>query len=257
MQLIVEAAKEQEVFQMVRINGNYPAADYYNNAAKNEVKGGSGTNSKKTNSAGNIPQTHTSGLSSKAQEYLDKLNKSYDNMEFFVADFDKGDTAEEVLSRSTKEVSIILSSEELEKMASDEKYEQKCMKNVQGALRMSEQINREFGFESAYGKNKEESTISKIAVSFNSDGTTSIFAELEKSSSAQRDRIEKAREDRRAEKREQEKKVVREKRDAHTKHTVVEASSVEELMKKIAAVDWNTVKFDDRTESGSRFDFSI
>ena len=250
---------------MVRISGNYPAADYYNNVGKNEVKNNPGTNSKKANDAENTSSSSASRLSSKAQAYLEKLNKSYGNMEFLVADFDKGDTAEEVLGRSTKEFSVILSSEELEKMASDKKYEQKYMENVQGALRMSEQINREFGYESAYGKKAEESTLSRIAFSFNSDGTTSIFAELEKSSNAQRERIEKAREDRRAEKREQEKRVIQDrqeeraegKRNAHAKHTVVEANSVEELMKKIAQVDWNTVKYDDRLESGNRFDFSI
>ncbi len=250
---------------MVRIGGNYPAADYYNNAGKNEVKSERGTNSKKANDVRNTSSSYASGLSSKAQAYLEKLNKSYDNMEFLVADFDKGDKAEDVLGRSTKEVSVILSSEELEKMASDEKYEQKYMKNIQEALRMSEQINREFGFESAYGKKAGESTLSKIAISFNSDGTTSIFAELEKSSNAQREHLEKTRENRRAEKREQEKKAIKgrqkeraeEKRDAHAKHTVVGAHSVEELMEKIAQVDWNTVRYDDRMESGNRFDFSI
>lgn len=182
-----------------------------------------------------------------------------------MADFDKGDTAEDVLSRSSKEVTVILSSEELERMASDEKYEQKYMKNVQGALRMSEQINREFGFESAYGKKAGESTLSKIAISYHSDGTASIFAGLEKSSAAQKKRIEEARENHRAQKREQEEKEIKDRQDdkvaeksnAHTKRTVVEARSVEELMKKIAAVDWNTVKYDDRMDSGSRFDLGI
>ena len=110
---------------MVRISGNYPAADYYNNVGKNEVKNNPGTNSKKANDAENTSSSSASRLSSKAQAYLEKLNKSYGNMEFLVADFDKGDTAEEVLGRSTKEFSVILSSEELEKMASDKKYEQK------------------------------------------------------------------------------------------------------------------------------------
>ncbi len=250
---------------MVKIGGNYPTADYYNNVGKNEVKSEPGTNSKKANDVENTSSSYASGLSSKAQAYLEKLNKLYDNMEFFVADFDKGDTAKDVLSRSTKEVSVILSSEELERMASDKKYEQKYMKNVRGALRMSERINREFGFKSAHDKKAGESTLSKIAFSFNSDGTTSIFAELEKSSNAQRERIEKARENRGAKKREQEKKVIKDrqeertdgKRDAHAMHTVVEAHSVEELMKKIAQVDWNTVRYDDRLESGNRFDFSI
>ena len=51
-----------------------------------------------------------------------------------VADFDKGDNAKDILSRGTKEVSVIFSSSELEKMASDEKYEKEYMERVQGAL---------------------------------------------------------------------------------------------------------------------------
>ena len=51
-----------------------------------------------------------------------------------VADFDKGDNAKDILSRGTKEVSVIFSSSELEKMASGEKYEKEYMERIQGAL---------------------------------------------------------------------------------------------------------------------------
>ncbi len=78
-------------------------------------------------------------LFSKAQAYLDKLNKSYDNMEFLV--YSSGKDAKEVLSHSTKEVSVMPFHEEIEKMTSDEKYAAEKMKGVQGVLRMSEQIN--------------------------------------------------------------------------------------------------------------------
>ena len=122
------------------------------------------------------------GLSKGAQALLEKLRKSYSDMDFMVADFDKGDNAKDILLRGTKEVSVIFSSSELEKMASDEKYEKEYMERVQGALRMSEQINREFGFTSAFGEKSGNSEINKIGISFNSDGTTSFFAELEKSS---------------------------------------------------------------------------
>ena len=128
-----------------------------------------------------------SGLSKRAQALLEKLRKSYSDMDFMVADFDKGDNAKDILSRGTKEVSVIFSSSELEKMASDEKYEKEYMERVQGALRMSEQINREFGFTSAFGEKSGNSEINKIGISFNPDGTTSFFAELEKSSARQRE----------------------------------------------------------------------
>ena len=211
-------------------------------------------------------------LSSKAQAYLDKLNKSYDNMEFLVYNF--GKDAKEVLSHSTKEVSVMLSREEIEKMASDEKYAAEKMKGVQGALRMSEQINREFGYTSAFGKKGEnaDTRINKIAISFNDYGSTNIFAELVKSGRKQREQLEEARAEKRAQKKAEDKqaqKKQREKRleekasdrysktNADTKRTIVEAGSVDELMKKIAAVDWNEIRAEGSAESGGKFDFSI
>lgn len=217
--------------------------------------------SKETTQTGSIGEA---GLSKKAQSLLEKLRKTYNDMDFMVADFDKGDNAKEILSHGTKEVSVIFSSSELEKMASDEKYEQEYMNRVQGALRMSEQINREFGFMSAFGEKSGNSEISKIGISFNSDGTTSYFAELEKSSAKQRERIEAARENKRAAKKEQEKKAEREKlenrylwEDTGIKRMTVQADGVEELLEKIKGVDWDSVKTEKQPQSGGRFDFTI
>lgn len=200
------------------------------------------------------------GLSKGAQALLEKLRKSYSDMDFMVADFDKGDNAKDILSRGTKEVSVIFSSSELEKMASDEKYEKEYMERVQGALRMSEQINREFGFTSAFGEKSGNSEINKIGISFNSDGTTSFFAELEKSSARQREHIEKAREEKRAARKEQEKERLENRylrEDTGVKRTVIQAGSMEELLEKIRSVDWDSVKAENRPQSGGRFDYTI
>ena len=191
---------------------------------------------------------------------MEKLRKSYSDMDFMVADFDKGDNAKDILSRGTKEVSVIFSSSELEKMASDEKYEKEYMERVQGALRMSEQINREFGFTSAFGEKSGNSEINKIGISFNSDGTTSFFAELEKSSARQREHIEKVREEKRAARKEQEKERLENRylrEDTGVKRTVIQAGSMEELLEKIRSVDWNSVKAENRPQSGGRFDYTI
>lgn len=205
--------------------------------------------------------TSQTQLSSKAQELLEKLRKTYSNMDFMVADFDKGDDAKEILSRGTKEFSVVFSSEELEKMASDEKYLQEKLQGVEGAVRMSEQINEQFGFESAFGKTTNNSEITKIGISFNDDGTTTFFAELEKSSAKQRERIEKAREENLAERKAEEKKAERERQSnrwnsTDTKRTTVQADSLEELLEKVNAIDWSKVNREEKSE-GNRFDFSI
>ena len=228
----------------------------------------SATNSKKqtaeSKASAQTGSIGEAGLSKGAQALLEKLRKSYGDMDFMVADFDKGDNAKEILSRGTKEVSVIFSSSELEKMASDEKYEKEYMERVQGALRMSEQINREFGFTLAFGEKSGSSEINRIGISFNSDGTTSFFAELEKSSTRQREHIEKAREEKRGERKEQEKKAEKERlenrylrEDAGVKRTTVQADSMEELLEKIRGVDWDSVKAENRPQSGGRFDFTI
>lgn len=204
-------------------------------------------------------------LSKKAQALLKKLRKTYGDIDFFVADFKNAEEAKAALSRGTKKVSVLFSSEELEKMASDERYEKECMDRVQGALRMSDEINRKYGFESAFGKDSGNGEITKIGISFNSDGTTSFFAELEKSSASQRERIEKTREERRAQRKEDAKKAEREKQkerlegkaDYDVKRTTVQADSMEELLEKIRNVDWNIIQTGNESEVGRKFDFSI
>ncbi|MBD5537724.1 MAG: hypothetical protein HDQ99_21130 [Lachnospiraceae bacterium] len=243
----------------MEISSNYSNyASSYANATNSKKQVAEG---KETTQTGSIGEA---GLSKNAQALLEKLRKNYSEMDFMVADFDKGDNAKEILSRGTKEVSVIFSSSELEKMASDEKYEQEYMERVQGAVRMSERINREFGFTSAFGEKTGNGEISKIGISFNSDGTTSFFAELEKSSAKQRERIEKVREEKRVAKKEQEKRAEKEKfenrylrEDTSVKRTTVQADSMEELLEKVRGVDWDSVKAENRPQSGGRFDFTI
>lgn len=202
-------------------------------------------------------------LSQATQKLLEKLRNTYGDMDFMVADFKNADEAKAALSRGTKEVSVLFSSEELEKMASDEKYEKEYMDRVQGALRMSDEINKKFGYESAFGKDGSGSQITKIGISFNSDGTTSFFVELEKSSASQRERIEQRQEERRTQKKEDAKKAEREKQrrrlegKADQKSTIVQADSMEELLEKIREVDWNAIQTGNEPEAGRKFDFSI
>ena len=243
----------------MEITSNYSNyANGYVGTAKSKKQA---AENKETTQTGSIGET---GLSKRAQTLLEKLRKTYGDMDFMVADFEKGDNAKEILSRGTKEVSVIFSSSELEKMASDEKYEQEYMERVQGALRMSEQINKEFGFTSAFGEKSGNGEINKIGISFNSDGTTSFFAELEKSSARQREHIEKVREEKRAATKEQGKKAEKEKlenrylrEDTGVKRTTVQADSMEVLLEKIRGVDWDSVKAENRPQSGGRFDFTI
>ena len=150
-------------------------------------------------------------LSEKAQSLLKKLRDNYGDMDFFVADFSKGDNVKDILSKAGKEFSVIFTVEELEKMASDEKYEKEYMEKVQGSRRMSEQIDKEYGFTSASGEAASRTKVSKIGISINENGTTTFFAGLEKAR--------------------------KEKQDEQTK--MVQADSIDELIERIKKVNWD------------------
>ena len=80
------------------------------------------------------------------------------------------------------------------------------MHSIEGALRMTDEINAQFGFERAFGKTNDnadaDTKITKFGISFNSDGTTTFFAQLEKSSASQKEYLEKLQEKKAAEKKE-------------------------------------------------------
>lgn len=200
-------------------------------------------------------------LSGSAQRVLKDLRASRADMDFFVADFKNGDNAKEILAQSDKEFTVIFSTEEMEKMASDPKYYAEKMHSVEGALRMSEEINAQFGFERAFGKTNgieknldADMKITKFGISFNSDGSTTFFAQLEKSSASQKEYLEKIQEKKAAEKKDAKKKE--QSKQIEVRKATVRANSKDELLDKIKNIEWDSIKPEDN-KIGSRFDFSI
>lgn len=199
-------------------------------------------------------------LSQKAKKLLDKLRKQYGNMDFFVSD--KNSDMKTMLKSSSKEFSVIFSAEELEKMAEDEDYARKQMDRVDHAIRMSKEINRRYGYTSAYGKNAGQAEITKIGIAVGDDGTMTFFAELEKSSAKQREYMERNRDKRAEDRKATEKKAAEKEKDkrrdekAESDKAIVEASSIEDLIWKMNRIDWSNPQ-KDRTGEGSRFDYSV
>ena len=170
-------------------------------------------------------------LSKAAQKMLENLRGSRNDMDFMVADFENGDNAKDILAQSDKEYTVIFSKEEMEKMASDPKYYAEKMHSIEGALRMSDEINAQFGFERVFGKTNgnadTDTKITKFGISFNSDGTTTFYAELEKSSASQKEYLEKIQEKKAAEKKEAKKKE--QSKQIEVRKTTVQASSNDPL----------------------------
>ncbi|MCM1252271.1 MAG: DUF6033 family protein [Clostridium sp.] len=213
-----------------------------------------GVKNESANSTSEISKANESKLSSKAQDFLKNLRKQYGKYDFFVGN--STDDLKTLVKSGTKEFSVVFSNEELERMAEDGEYAKEKLQSMEHAVKMSEKINQKFGF----GQGNSE--ITKIGMVFHEDGTTSFFAELEKSSANQRERLEKSREEKRADRKEQEKETKKEmlsyaKNSKDTKRTSVQADSMEELMEKIASVEWDAVKSEKKPEYGEKFDFSI
>ena len=183
----------------------------------------------------NAAQTDEQKLSAKAQSYLETLRKKYGDYDFFVSDnMDAAQTA-----GSSKEFSVIFSTEELEQMAEDDEYAEKVMGNVGKAVDMLKNIS-----EKDLGEGVQ---FSQLSVSIDDEGNMKLFAQLEKLSEDQAKRLEEAKE-----KRAEDKKVAEDKSKADNekhddgmpvvfKSADVEADSEEELLNKIFGIDWSKI----------------
>ena len=245
-----ENAMEGE--RMEKIGSYTYQSSLYGKTAQKEKTGGS-TKAGETKSTSAKEDKSTPTLSAAAQKLLKELHKTYTNMDFIVADYETEEEAASLLSRGTSQYSALLTTEELEKMAADEDVKNENLKVIDDAMSKLDEMKEQLG--------DKADDVSRIGISFGKDGEVSFFAELEKNSERQRERIEKNREDKREAAKEAEKAEAEEKYKSmgrpSGKRTTVFASSVEELAEKIGQVDWNTVKEESYISAGQRFDFTV
>ena len=218
---------------------------------------------KDSKSTEQVAKSSEDKLSSKAKAYLENLRKTYGDYDFIIAD--AGTDRKELLNQSDKEYSVMFSSAELERMASDEDYAAEKMRNVQTIVDMSNRIFEQFNIERAWEEGAQgDAMINKLAVSINDDGTMTILAEIEKFSEKKEAYLKKL-QDKRSEQEKieeklkektEDKKVNPYKKDdeASVKKTVVKASSEEELIDKITNLNWDKVQGE---KVRAKFDFSI
>ena len=105
---------------MSRVNGyNAYQNNYYDNSVrrKNQDKTSKTDTTGKTNGIGKTGSS--TQLSDKAKSLLQELKRTYSNMDFIVTDSESEEDAASYLSRSTKEYSVLIDPEELERMAAD------------------------------------------------------------------------------------------------------------------------------------------
>lgn len=133
-------------------------------------------------------------LSDKAKEYYNKLKTKFGNMEFIAVSSDMKERvkANAASYGNSNKMVVLIDDAKIEQMANDESFRKK----YEGIIAMSQN-------QMAAAKNSLSSSGAKIknfGMSVNSDGSTSFFATLEKSSADQAKRIEKKRVEKKAEK---------------------------------------------------------
>ncbi len=212
-----------------------------------------------------------SQLTEQQQATLDKLKEKYGNMDFHVVDSVDSDEAKRLLESGSKDYNVVMTQDELEKMASDDDYLAKRMGDLDDVMKMSDKLKAQFENDSEEGKEEGGSRLAGFGVTFNDDGTTSYFVELEKLSEKQKERIdaskEKKADEKRAQKKEADEKRLEELRNPKSEttgkveKTQIKASSFDELMKKVGDYIQNekmaNIKTDEEKMVGQNFDFRL
>ena len=170
-------------------------------------------------------------LSEKAQKYYEQLKKKFSNMDFILVSADKKEEAQANAAQyaNANHTVVLLDTDKIEKMAEDEAYRKKYEGIISGAQTQLAQIKNGLGSNASHVKG--------YGIKINDNGTASLFAVIDKSLAAQKERIAKAAEKKADKKKTEEKQKLEngksKKAEEKEDYVTVTASSVEELLKKI------------------------
>ncbi len=144
------------------------------------------------------------GLSTKAKEYLEQLKDKFGNIDFFVANCKTDEEMNRYFAMGKKDYTCVISSELLEKMATDEevraKYEGIIDNADESIEEMRAEIKEELGTEAA-------EQITNIGITIDDKGVVEYFAKLKNSNDSYYAKLK----EKRAEAKEEEKKAAEKK----------------------------------------------
>ena len=197
-------------------------------------------------------------LSDKAKALLQELEKTYNNADFYVAEYETEEEAADYLSRGSKDYSVLIDPEELERMANDDEVKK------QNLSLLDESLNKLGEMKEELKETGREDEVVTLGVNIGKDGQVSYFAELEKAGERTKEFVDKIRED----KKEAAKEAEAEKAEKnpnqgkynyeHSKRATVTANSVEDLFEQIKNFNWDNVKEETTIPMpGRNFDFTI
>ncbi|MDE6905973.1 MAG: hypothetical protein K2P76_13740 [Lachnospiraceae bacterium] len=210
-------------------------------------------------------------LSDKAAKYYEDLKKKYSGMEFILVSRDQKAFAQSQAASyaNPAKMVVLIDEDKIERMAQDESYRKQYEGIIANAASGMSQLSKSLS---------GNSSVKGYGMKVNGNGTASFFAVVDKSLAAQRKRIEKRAQEKKEAKKAEEKKAKKKeqqekleeswKKDSgkteniYDEDTVtVQASSIEELLKKINDVTFESMSDYARTEEekkiGQSFDFSV
>ncbi len=216
-----------------------------------------------------ISETHIQEgveLSDGAKKLLDELKEKYGNMDFFVSNYSSDEEAEDIMSRGTKEYSVLIEPEVLEQMAADEETKNKYMGLI------DESTNQLAEMKSQIEESGQQ--VETLGVKIDADGTAKFFAKIKEQNEKYQKQIADEKEAAKEEEKKAEDKKAREElaermkegpggpygkkhEPAYEKTTSVYADTVEELIEKIKNVDWSQIEATPIKNHGQKFDFSV
>ncbi len=246
-----------------------------NSASSNETKKSNNTSS--ASEAQSVSKSKVTGktigdpkLSDKAKDYYEQLKKKYSNMDFILVSRDQKETAKAQAGSyaNANKMVVLIDEDKIERMAQDETYRKQYEGIIANAASGISQLGSKL---SSTGAN-----VKGYGMQVNDNGTASYFAVLEKSSAAQRERIEKKAAEKKAAKKADAKKAEKEKQkerlekshkdktsinDDDDDEVTITASSMEELLQKVQ--DYMQMDRSDNVQSesekmvGQKFDYSV
>lgn len=226
--------------------------------------------SKKTSQTKSYGQTiGKPELSDKDSKYYEELKKKYSNMNFILVSEDQKENAKANAASfaNASNMVVLIDEDKIERMAEDENYRKQYEGIIANAASGLDKLSSSL---SATG-----ASVKGFGMQVNDNGTASFFAVLNKSSAAQKERIEKKAENKKEEKKAEAKKAAKKEQEERLHKTkdegrivqndedtvMVTANSIEELLQKVSDVQ-QLIKSDNiRTESekqlGQKFDFTV
>ena len=205
-------------------------------------------------------------LSEKASKYYEQLKKKYSNMNFILVSEDQKENAKANAAgyANSNNMVVLIDEDKIERMASDENYR----KQYEGII-----VNAASGISQlASSLSATGTSVKGFGMQVNDNGTASYFAVLEKSSAAQKERIEKKavekKEAKKTAQKKNEERLEKKRKETgdvddtdDTETVTVTASSIEELLEKIKDQEQlflsDTVKTPQEKNVGQNVDFSV